>query len=288
MAGNSVLYYALVALFGAVLILSALNAHFFASRNLCLLKRWTRCFFFSLAIALILDSLLPERRFEALLVGGFLLFFLGESLFYWIQLSVFNAAGLPLFAKYEPAENAWLSAKKYVLLKRSIEKLGFKKCAAYKSEIEGIETFATCFENAEKTVGLSVAFVPYTRKMYLTEFGYYSVLADGSRICTDSSSLPFGLEYPPNWRVERHPCVSSPSKLLKIHMSRLKAREEAAVRLPDTPNINAELGEVEMTCRKCGLTNPPTSSGGGILTPKGKYRLWKDMILVNFLPFFAR
>ncbi len=288
MADGRTWFFVLATLLGAMSVVSVLNARFFASGNLRVLGRWTRCLFSTVAIAVVLDYLFPGRPSGALLSGSFLLFFLVESVFYWIQLTVFNTSGIPLFADYRRVENAWINGRKYSALRRRIENLGFRECAAFKSETEGIETFVTCFNNGEKNVGLTVAFIPLGGGEYTAEFGYHSVLADDSRICTDSSSVPFGLEYPQKWDVERHPCIGDPSKLLKIHASRVKARGGETVPLPDIPDVNAEQKEVEAQCEKSALTNPPAFRDRGILTYEGKYKLWKDMILVNFLPFFVR
>ena len=80
------IYFAIIALFGAMIFVGWLNSAYLALNCLWVLRRWIRCAFFTLALAVILDIFFPARNFAALCACGTMLYFLGETILYWMEI----------------------------------------------------------------------------------------------------------------------------------------------------------------------------------------------------------
>ena len=100
-------YLAIIALFGAMIFVGGVNARWFGSAKLVLLRRWIRAACFSLAVFVCLRHFLDDRPVWVLGASSVLLFLLLESAFYWAGISLENTdEDIEMFPKFEPTESA--------------------------------------------------------------------------------------------------------------------------------------------------------------------------------------
>ena len=289
--GFANVYTAIIALFGAMIFVVWLNETIVGSPKLGVLGRWLRCAAFSLAIAAALGYFLPDYGFWLLLLVGFMAYFLGDSLLAWLNISLINYSDYAPFAPFKEVETSWSAQKGHLALKRKIEALGFKKAGSLKSSpVEGADVMVTVFDSPDKKTRLTVAFLPALKVTFVASAAV-SVGEDGEIFYTEANPTPFGLAYPDNYNVERHPMVSNPLRLLKIHERRAAASKKSFTAIEESAGkfINESLEEIRKTGIREGLVNPVEEiEEEGLFTSEGRYGIWKDMLAMAYLPFIIR
>jgi len=282
--GNQV-YAAIIALFAAMMLVGWINSAFLASPSLWIFRRWLRCAFFSLTIAVFLQYFLPDRSFTVLVCSGALFYFLAETFLYWAQISAINFAEDVFFARYKETENAWSAQKRHILLKERILKSGFKKAGSFKANlVEGVDIFMTVFDSDDSLVRMCVAFLPYGSGSIMST-SLTSRTSD-MRIETDSSPVPFGLAYPKRYSVENRFFASDPLRLLKIHRRRIADAPLEPVDEQPLRFLNGSLEEIEGENIRRGFINEARDRAeDGYLTSEGKFLFWKDTVRSNYFPF---
>ena len=284
-------FIALVFLFAACLAISAFNRRAIPLAWLSLVGRWARCGLFCVAAALVLANFLPEHPFPILLACGLAVFFLLETLLYWMRISVFNSDEYSECRRFRECENAWRPEPELIRLKGEIQSRGFRRVGSAKCSYGGEDlVLATLFESESPGTLLTVAFVPYG-DIWRCCCSAESAAQDGTVVYTEASQAPFGLEYPKKYSARRLPLVSSPLKLLDAHAERLA--QFGAIATPEvstaTEFLNARNLEIERCNRLAGLINPPSDMEfDGYLSANGKFLVWIDTIKINFFPFLVR
>lgn len=283
------IYYPIIALLCAMIFMGWFAAAFPEHPILFVAKRWLRLCFFTAAIGVFLEALLPGHPLWSRLAIAALAYVFVESLLYWLQIWIMSCSQYDIFAPYKEVETAWSAQKKHILIKNAILGRGFVKSGSFKSEpIEGIEIMSTYFDSPDRLVRLGVAFIPYAG-ISLMASNVISITKDGKSILTEASSSPSGLPYPENCLVRRHPLVGSPLKLIDMHLKRVKDMQLQPISYSTSEMLKLQLAEFKKSAVEGGFVYPdPIGDDGETLTPEGKYRVWVDTIFVNYLPFLIK
>jgi len=111
------------------------------------------------------------------------------------------------------------------------------------------------------------------------------------RVVTDNLYIPFGGFYPENWLVERRPRVRSLPRLLKRHRRRVEKLNSAPEGFAVEPlaELNAAQHELDRLNTELGFLYPHNERDDhGKITQAGRYRVWKEIWMLNYLGRSAR
>ncbi|MDR1789290.1 MAG: hypothetical protein LBR12_02905, partial [Opitutaceae bacterium] len=159
------------------------------------------------------------------------------------------------------------------------------------SVVEEITLEVSIYQNADNTLRLQVSFLPQPRNRLTTALGFSTNTTAGDTFVTDNHFLPFAGFYPENWRLERRPLVRSAARLLRIHQTRLAQAGAGATPWTTEPlaDLNAHQAELERVNTELGfLSKTAEREEQGSITPAGRYRIWKEYWLLNYLGRSAR
>ncbi|WYJ06949.1 hypothetical protein P3B99_006980 [Opitutia bacterium KCR 482] len=283
-------YLAIIALFGAMIFVGGVNARWFGSAKLVLLRRWIRAACFSLAVFVCLRHFLDDRPVWVLGASSVLLFLLLESAFYWAGISLENTdEDIEMFPKFEPTESAWSTLERHAKLRGRILAAGFCESGKFKLPVDdelGVSVFATTFDSADGLSRMCVMF-PFGG----TSFAMASVksrLADGRVMLTESRFIPNGLDYPENYDARNFPLDSNPLSVYARHLKRLAACGSSAVAVSEDPlaDLNGTIDAELAANIKSGLINLPSAwDEDGVYTDEGKYRIWISTMKMSYIPF---
>ena len=112
------------------------------------------------------------------------------------------------------------------------------------------------------------------------------VTADGRRYLTDNLYIPFAGFYPENWFVERAPWRRSLPRLLARHRARLLAGNATPVPFAVEPlaDLNTAQHELDQVNTELGFLHPHHAREDlGKITHEGRYRVWKEIWMLNYL-----
>jgi hypothetical protein len=115
--------------------------------------------------------------------------------------------------------------------------------------------------------------------------------ADGSRSVTDNLYIPFGGFYPANWFVDRRPCCRSLPRLLRLHRERIGSMGGGPAPFAVEPmaDMNDAQRELDQVNTELGFLNPQGArEENGKITHEGRYRVWKEIWMLNYLGRSAR
>ena len=279
-----------------------------ASPIMAIFSRWAIWILFSFSIAYIAQRLefdWSQRPFWVLALSAFLLWFLLETGYNWLAISVLSKSQLPFFPKFRINKDGdeWPNQKRFIQLRDMLRKYDFEKIEALKAEIdEGILLRSTIYQSADKTTRVQILFIPQ-RGGNVSECFTISSLAkdiggeekkpikdDSEIICcryvTDNFFLPFGGFYPDSWRLERKPWTRSLPALLRRHQQRIKAVVDNLIPWDDSPldDLNVQQRLIERINTDLGFLFPSNlHEDYGKITWEGRYRVWKELWLLNYL-----
>ncbi len=114
-----------------------------------------------------------------------------------------------------------------------------------------------------------------------------SQTVNGYRYITDNLHLPFGGFYPETWIVERNPWRRSTAETGRTPPSAPPhEHKEPLLAWSDDPltDLNAQQRELERINTELGFLLPqPEHEENGKMTAEGRYRVWKEIWLLNYL-----
>ena len=276
------------------LILMQVNQRL-ASPLLSILDRWVRWFVFAFGAAqLCTDFELIDRPFWALAGVFFLVWFLGETLYNWLAIAAHSLSSLPLFPRY--AVNAsgeeWPVQPRLLKMREWLRAQGFRQAQALKAEIGGgIFLRVSVYQDAQATIRVQITFIPQSNGAISVCTAVSSIAGDGTRYLTDNLYIPFGGFYPENWLVERAPWRRSLRGLLARHRARLARAGAVAVPFATEPltDLNAVQHELDRLNTELGFLHPHAERDDlGKFTHEGRYRVWKEIWMLNYLGRAAR
>ena len=276
------------------LVLMQINQRL-ASPILSIADRWLRWFVFAFGAAqMCRDFQLIERPFWALATAFFLLWFLGETLYNWLAISALSVSPLPLFPRYalNASGEEWPVQPRLLKIREWLRAEGFRQTQALKAEIGGgIYLRVSVYQDAPATVRVQVTFIPQGNGAIAVCFAVASVTADECRYLTDNLYIPFAGFYPESWFVERAPWRRSLPRLLARHRARLAAAGVQPVPFTTEPlaDLNQAQHQLDALNTELGFLHPHVEREDlGKITHEGRYRVWKEIWMLNYLGRAAR
>ena len=276
------------------LVLMQLNRRM-ASPVLSIPDRWLRWLVFAFGAAqLCRDFDLIHRPFWALAAVFFLIWFLGETLYNWLAITAHSLSSLPLFPRYvvNAGGDEWPVQPRLLKIREWLRGQGFRQVQALKAEIGGgIFLRVSIYQDAPAKVRVQVTFIPQANGAISVCYAVNSVGADGSLYLTDNLYIPFGGFFPENWFVERKPWRRSLRSLLAHHRERVTVAGIELVPFSDDPlvDLNAAQQELDQLNTELGFLHPHAKREDlGKFTAEGRYRVWKEIWMLNYLGRPAR
>lgn len=260
---------------------------------LAIFVRWLRWLVFGMGAAQIcVDFNLINRPFAVLAVVFMLIWFLGETFYNWLGIQALSVSPLPLFPRY--AVNAsgeeWPTLPRLLKVRDWLRAQGFKQVQALKAEIGGgVYLRSSVYQDADARIRVQITFLPQASGMVGVCYSLVSHTVDGQRIVTDNFYIPFAGFYPENWFVERLPWRRSLPKLLGRHRERLVGDTTVAFENDPLADLNAQQHELDQLNTQLGFLNPHNEREEfGKITQAGRYRVWKEIWMLNYLGRSAR
>lgn len=286
-------YLILVAIFVSLLLMQVNQR--VASPILSITDRWLRWLVFAFGAAQLCHEFkLIDRPFWALVGAFFLIWFLGETLYNWLAITAHSLSPLPLFPRYvvNTSGDEWPVQPRLLKIREWLRAQGFRQVQALKAEIGGgIFLRVSVYQDAAATVRVQVTFIPQASGAISVCYAISSVTADGSRYLTDNLYIPFAGFFPEDWFVERKPWRRSLPRLLARHRARLTAAGADPVPFATEPlaELNAVQHELDALNTEMGFLHPHNEREDlGKFTQEGRYRVWKEIWMLNYLGRSAR
>ncbi len=266
-----------------------------ASPLLAIADRWLRWFVFAFGAAQMChDFQWLDRPFWVLATVFFLLWFLGETLYNWLAISALSVSPLPLFPRYaiNASGEEWPMQPRLMKIREWLRAQGFRQTQALKAEIGGgIYLRVSVYQDTLATVRVQVIFIPQANGAISVCFAVTSLTEDGGRYVTDNLYIPFGGFFPETWFVERAPWRRSLPRLIARHRARLAAAKVAPVPFAVEPlaDLNNAQQELDRLNTELGFLHPHHEREDlGKITHEGRYRVWKEIWMLNYLGRAAR
>jgi hypothetical protein len=282
---------------GAVIIsltLMQLNQRL-ASPLISIVDRWLRWLVFAFGAAQICAEFnWIDRPLWVLATVFFLVWFLGETVYNWMLITAESLSPLPLFPRYvlNTSGEEWPVQRRLLKVREWLKSQGFRQVQALKAEIGGgIFLRASVYQDGSGTVRVQVTFLPQANGVVAACFGVTSVTADGTRYVTDNLYIPFGGFFPESWLVARSPWTRSLPALIKRHRARIAAAGAAVVPFATEPleDMHASQHEIDRINTELGFLYPHNEREDlGKFTQEGRYRVWKEIWMLNYLGRAAR
>ncbi len=280
--------------FVLALLLGQLNLRF-ASPVLSILKRWTWWVVISLGLAYLCHEYgWVDRPLWVLAVGFFLIYFLIETAYRWLEIHALSVSPIPLFPRFQinSSGEEWPTHPRLLKIRDWLRNHGYKQVQALKAEMGGgIYLRTSIYPDASGQVRVQVTFLPQAHGGIVVCFALTSQTSTGYRYVTDNLFLPFGGFYPENWLVERSPWRRSLRGLLARHQQRIAKSNELLVPWTSDPlgDLNLQQRELEQINTELGFLFPHAEREDyGKITYEGRYRVWKELWLLNYFGRAAR
>ena len=261
-----------------------------ASPLLAIPIRWLRWILFALFIAQANSQLtLVDRPAWVVAAAAFLLWFLVESAFNWLKVSAISLSPLPLFPRYvvNSSGDEWPTQKRLLRVRDWLRDSRYAPVQALKAELGGgIWLRTSVHQNHDNTIRLHTLFVPQESGAITVCFSVATRTTTGRRYVTDNLYIPFGGFYPESWHVERTPWRRRLQALVARHEARLAEAGETLVAWDNSPidDINQQQQQMEMINTELGYLLPHADREEyGKITPEGRFRVWKEAWLLDYL-----
>lgn len=280
------LYFILLAIFTMLVLLQISQRT--GSPVVAIFVRWLRWLVFGLGAAHVcVDFNLVNRPFWVLVLVFMLFWFLAETLYNWLSIQALSVSPLPLFPRYVPNQNGeeWPTLPRLLKVREWLRSQGFKHVQALKAEIGGgIFLRMSVYQDAEARTRVHTTFLPQANGMVAVCYSLVSLTADGSRFVTDNFYIPFAGFYPENWFVERLPWRRALSRLLARHRQRVVHETLVPFATDPANDLNSQQHELDQLNTQLGFLNPHAEREEfGKITQAGRYRVWKEIWLLNYL-----
>lgn len=277
-------------LFAVSILLSFLNGRI-GHPLMAILNRWLRWIAVSgMLTFLLLEFVELDRPLWALATASVLIWGLIETVYNWWLINALSHSDMPLFPRYQTNTDGdeWPINRRAVQLKDWLRTLGFRHCVSAKVPITDALAIRSCiYQDESDQIRCQISFLPGGGSNIILSYVISSRASDGSMIITDNTFMPSGAFYPEKWFVERCPLVRSLPALLKKHKSRLAAFDVETVsfdsHVDPLDELNQQQRELELLNLREGFLEPfEEREDRGRLTFEGRYRLWKEVWLMNY------
>ncbi len=266
-----------------------------ASPLLAIPIRWLRWILFAVFAAQANDQVgLIDRPAWVVAVAAFLLWFLVESAFNWLKVSAISLSPLPLFPRYvvNTSGDEWPTQGRLLKVRDWLRQHRYAPVQALKAELGGgVWLRTSVHHNADGTQRLHTLFVPQESGAITVCFSLATKTTSGRRYVTDNLYIPFGGFYPESWFVARTPWCRSLARLVARHERRLAEAGETPAPWDTSPidDINQQQQQMEMINTELGYLQPHADREEyGKITPEGRFRVWKEAWLLDYLGLAQR
>ena len=275
---------------GCLSILASYLNRTIASPVMAIVNRWLRWISFSLAIAWLTDYWgWSGRPFWVLAITAFLLWLMLETLYNWLAISALSQSPIPLFPKFSlnSSGEEWPAVRRIIIVRDWLRRNKFSQVQALLADIgNGIHLRVSVYQDPEATIRVQVLFIPINATGVTVCFSVSSQTAADLRYTTDNLFLPFGGYYPENWHVERRPWTRGISRLIAAHRARMAADNQTVVPWNTDPlnDLNDQQRDLDRLNTELGFLFPHgMREEYGKMTFDGRYRIWKEVWLLNYL-----
>ena len=284
--------YYLLAAITASLVMAQINLRL-GSPVVAILERWLRWLIFAFGAAhLSSDFQLIDRPYWALVMVFLLLWFFGETLYNWLGIQALSVSPLPLFPRYvsNPGGEEWPVQPRLLKIREWLRAQAFKPVQSLRAEIGGgIYLRMAVYQDAAAKFRIHVIFLPQAGGAIGVCYSIVSLAADGSRFVTDNFYIPFAGFYPEHWFVERLPLRRSLPRMLARHQDRLVREETVPFATEPLTDLNTQQHELDQLNTQLGFLNPTSEREEfGKISQAGRYRVWKEIWMLNYLGRAAR
>lgn len=290
----SVALYLVLGLIVVSFLLAQLNQRF-ASPVIAIFNRWLRWITFALGAATFaLHFELIERPMWVLFLGFLLIYFLVETGYRWLEIHALSVSPIPLFPRFvlNTSGEEWPTHPRLLRVRDWLRVHGFKQVQALKAEVGGgIYLRTSVYQDAAAQLRIQITFLPQPTGGVAVCYTLSSQTVTGYRYVTDNLFLPFGGFYPENWLVERNPWRRSLARLVQRHQNRIARAHELLVPWTNDPlgDLNQQQRELERVNTELGFLFPHSEREDyGKITYEGRYRVWKELWLLNYFGRPAR
>ncbi|MDQ8204219.1 hypothetical protein [Pelagicoccus sp. SDUM812003] len=257
------------------------------SLKVSVFNRWARWLAVSQGAAyLAFEGNWFERPFWVLSVTFFLGWMLLETIYTWFAISALSQSGLALFPRFKENTSGeeWPAQKQLFEVKDWLRGKGFSRSTAVLADLgHGIQVRSSIFQSEDNSIRFQILFVPQSNGDIGYCFSFASETESGERIVTDNLYMPYGGFYPSSWYVLRKPWCRSIVSLYKQHRKRLKNRKLQAFDDDPIDDLNNQQRVLEKTNIEEGFLVPPhLQEEMGRITWEGRYRVWKEVWLLNY------
>lgn len=278
-----------------LLVLIKINQHF-AAPVLAIANRWLRWLVIAGTLAMFCQHFGWDdgRSYWALFAVFLLIWLLLDGVYRWLAIQAMSVSPLPLFPRFTEnrAGDEWPVQRRFLTLRDQLRAAGFKQVQALRAEVAtGIYVRASIYQDAGQNTRLQVSFLPQPGASVLACLHFSTCLATGERLVTDNHHLPFAGFYPETWSVERRPRTRGFKALYARHRERVAASRGTVVPWATVPmdDLNAQQTELERLNTDMGFLLPPTMhEEHGRISHEGRYRVWKEMLMLDYLGRAAR
>ncbi len=258
-------------------------------------NRWLRWVLFAVGLAVFSHEFgWSQRPFWMIALVAFIAWFLLETMYNWLVIAAISKSPIPLFPKFGPNRDGdeWPAQRKFIAMRDWLRSQGFKKLQAIKAEFDySLSIRSTIYQEGNGEIRCQILFFPQRAGAVNVAYILSTHTSDGRRIVTDNVFLPFGGYYPDNWDIRRKPLIRCLPQLIRFHRRRLHELGLAGVKVQSwdadeepVNELNREQRHLESLNRKLGFLMPTDLQDEyGHLTKEGRYRLWKEVWLLNYL-----
>ena len=259
-----------------------------ASPVIAIVNRWIRWLVFAFGLAYIADVFhWVNRPLWALILMGFLVWFLLETVYNWLAVSAMSLSPMPLFPAYRsnPAGDEWPMQKRVLAVRDWLRRSGYRPAQALRAEMApGVYLRLSVYQDEPGTTRVQVMFMPQSSGASAMSCMIVSPTEDGRRFVTDNLHIPYGGFYPENWRVERLPWRRSIERLMARHRRRVEHESLVPFEVDPLVDIDVTQRELDRLNTELGFLVPHGErEQHGKITHEGRYRLWKEIWLLEYL-----
>jgi hypothetical protein len=185
----------------------------FSSPVIAIVNRWLRLgHLFARCLAKICsDFELIDRPLWVLITSFFLIYFLIETSYRWLEIHALSVSPIPLFPRFQvnASGEEWPTHPRLLKVRDWLRGQGFKQVQALKAEVGGgIYLRTSVYQDSLAQLRIQITFLPQANGGISVCYTLSSQTVSGYRYLTDNLYLPFGGFYPENWLVERNALAS--------------------------------------------------------------------------------
>lgn len=256
-----------------------------------ILNRWFLWIFFSIFIAQIAIALgCTSRPWGIIFMMAFLSWFIFETMYAWFAIGLINRSQIPLFPRFKVSHNnqKWPNQKDMILVRDWLREHRFTSIGTFQAQlIEDFKIYTRFFEDETRKIRFQAIFIPKQKGEIVAFLCFLSQAKSGVRYVTDNISLPYGGFYPQNLKVVRKPLMQSVEKLYKLHESRIQG-DASIIPWGAEDEVLCDVNEQQSMTEQFNIQRKfvyprHLQEKYGIITQDGRFRIWVEIWLLNYL-----